>query len=289
MNAISASLSRRVLHILLCVAAMAVLSMSVTKEAKAEYTPGCLNVAIYDYASNASAAELSSLAEAIDEQFIYHWNPLWQSTRGYCVRAYFADVNNPIPYSGYGTMALYVSQYPDPGPDGECAAYHSVEGSAYAWVCDSYAGYGVDMANWSNTISHEALEMATNPVLDQGVVTSGASVGRSGKVFFEYEIAGPVMDTRDGYAINSPVDGRRWIMSNFVKPRWFWPNYGIPAGDSRWLDARGHFYGDTAGLLDWYQWTQLHDFYTDYLSYYYPANDPDSCYYYGIGAHTKCW
>lgn len=216
-----------------------------TDSAEAQTT--CQPVAITRAGTRASAAEVQSLANAINTQLYYDFRPTW-----WCAYAYYAD---SIYNVGSGSWPIYVcgtgSYYGAPGD--RCAAspyatgnnhsqgqwpFYPYTNAPWGQVPDSTSGYGTYGTPyynfWSYSTSHEALEVMSNPwVAAGGWGTNGscAYVGLgSGTCTYWWETGDAMYNgylTR-GYWRTDSSTGRAWLVTDFALRSFFTNGYGPP-------------------------------------------------------------
>lgn len=197
---------------------------------------GWSGIAVYSTATVATQAEVEAAVNACDAQLVEDFCPAWGLLP---IRAVYFATAKEIP-AGMPTIVIA-----DVCDDADALAYHTeqsdgrITGLVGAKTCLDNG------ETWTSALSHEVLETARDPFVNDWV----QAPGHGGKRLIAAEVCDPVQD--QGYKKNG-VD-----VSSFVLPAWF--DDMVPAGSRLdWLGTLtapftrtggGYFVVDTAGKV----------------------------------------
>lgn len=258
-----------------------------TKEADAQTQ--CDNIAVVKYGTWGSDQDVFSVAMSISNQLYNQFRP----SIGWCVQvAWVTSDPNSVPV-GYWPLFLTHT----PAPAGMNVNYHSYgywpiypyRYSPYGNVPDTLSHgpgdpYYGDGGDWSQTISHEAIEIGSDPYAGAygGWYTTGPAsyVGRSGNADYGWEMADPVWPVW-GYPVGNNYDGHQWRMHDFVLGSWY-NRGGRPwTAKEKYYDGLTHVPGPLRGAPG----GGFFPYYYPYYPYCSPPDVDNDCWYHADTGH----
>jgi hypothetical protein len=150
-------------------------------------------IAIVNRTKNVTDATLQTVMAAVSSQVHNEYKAKW----GYDATFKFVGKNQSTSASDWN---VYI--------DDRKGDYHTVTKGVPAGYCHVK---GVSVDYWTNTISHEVLELRTDPFLDTTYTHADGTIG-------SVEVCDACETNDQGYRINTI------LMSDFVYPSWFQAN-----------------------------------------------------------------
>ena len=196
-------------------------------------------------------AEARDLMDALQIQVSKHFAPVW----GVDAALRFFKKGGPVP-GGYWWLVLL-----DNSDQAGDLGYHDLTSEGMPLGKVFVKADIQNKSSWTNTASHELLEMLIDPdvnlaVLDQTTKKTG--------ILYSYEVCDACEDDSFGYIIITPKTRARILVSDFVYPSWF-QSFKHPASTK--FDYKGHISKPFQLLLNGYAqvldvstasgWTQL--------------------------------
>lgn len=169
-------------------------------------------IAIINSTRSVSDATVQATADAVASQVHNEYKAAWTKDATFV----FVGRNQTPPA---GAWNVYV--------DDRKGDYHTVLTKGNLPVAYCHVS-GVSQDYWTNTVSHEVLEMRTNPYINQTVIKNNAD-GTTTVV--NLEVCDACETNDQGYRISSV------LMSDFVYPSWFDNNGRSPFDQTRLISA----------------------------------------------------
>lgn len=198
-------------------------------------------IAIIRYSTWVSPSYVKSMAAAMNQQIQNDYPAMGWSP---CFKAYAVDALNGEGYTA-GDWPEYIMN--------GASTFHTYNTTAQTPVAyadpTEWTAPGVRTPDMENAVSHEMLEMASNPSPDQTTAGGAPRFGGDycswinkggGYCRYFYEVADEVQDTQgESYLIPSPYDNQQIDLSDFVAVDWFAQYYPAPYDKmgllSRWI------------------------------------------------------
>ncbi len=167
-------------------------------------------IAIINSTTSTSDATLQAVTNAVATQVHNEYKAAWAKDYTFV----FVGKGKTIPS---GAWKVYIDQ--------KKGDYHTVSNGAPIGYCH-VSGVSVDY--WTNTISHEVLELSTNPYVN---VTWTKNNANGTTTIVNQEVCDACETNDQGYRINTI------LMSDFVYPSWFKNNGTAPFDQTRLISA----------------------------------------------------
>ena len=166
-------------------------------------------VAVINESTVVSDEDVQDLVAALQDQVDNDFSPIW----GRGAQLSIASKTEPTP------VGVWVLVILDNSDQAGALGYHDLtrNGDPLGKV---FAGDDIkDGESWTNTASHELLEMLADPWINL--------VAEAGDKFYAYEVCDAVEDDSLGYKKTAP-NGKIVLVSDFVLPNWFTPESSGP-------------------------------------------------------------